>query len=58
MCIRDRLGPMTRVNLMFQYRPEWRAIERPELSRKLSQNEVDEARKMAEDIGLMNLVRG
>ncbi len=55
--IHDELGPMTRVNLMFQYRPEWRAGERPELNRKLTQNEIDEARKMADEIGLKNLVR-
>ena len=55
--IHDKLGPMTRGNLMFQYRPEWRAGERPELNRKLTQNEIDEARKMADEIGLKNLVR-
>ena len=56
--IHDELGPMTRVNLMFQYRPEWRARERPELSRTLTRGEIDEARKIADEIGLKNLVRG
>lgn len=55
--IHDELGPMTRVNLMFQYRPEWRARERPELSRKLTMQEIAEAKQIAEDIGLKNLVR-
>ena len=56
--IHDNLGPMTRVNLMFQYRPEWRAKERQELSRKLNLNEIGEAKAMAEEIGLKNLVNG
>ncbi len=55
--IHDKLGPMTRVNLMFQYRPEWRARERLELARRLSLDEIGEARRMAEEIGLRNLVR-
>ena len=55
--IHDNLGPMTRVNLMFQYRPEWRARERPELSRRLTQAEITEARQIADEIGLRNLVK-
>jgi putative pyruvate formate lyase activating enzyme len=54
--IHDNLGPMTRVNLMFQYRPEWRANERPELRRRLSQSEKLEAIQIAEEVGLKNLV--
>jgi putative pyruvate formate lyase activating enzyme len=56
--ISDNLGEWTRVNLMFQYRPEWRAKERRELSRRLNKQEIDEARKVARDVGLKNLVRG
>jgi putative pyruvate formate lyase activating enzyme len=48
---------MTRVNLMFQYRPEWRANERPELRRRLSPEEILEAKRIAEEIGLMNLIK-
>ncbi|TRO52251.1 radical SAM protein [Candidatus Bathyarchaeota archaeon] len=55
--IHDNLRPMTRVNLMFQYRPEWRANERTELARRLTNPEISEARAFAEDIGLKNLVR-
>jgi putative pyruvate formate lyase activating enzyme len=55
--IHDNLGPMTRVNLMFQYRPEWRANERPELRRRLSPEEILEAQRIAEEIGLMNLIK-
>jgi len=55
--IADNLGPWTRVNLMFQYRPEWRATERTELSRKLNGREIKEALEMAKQAGLKNLVR-
>jgi putative pyruvate formate lyase activating enzyme len=55
--IHDNLGPMTRVNLMFQYRPEWRAKERPELCHRLSTSEIIEAKQIAEEIGLRNLVK-
>ncbi len=51
------LGPWTRVNLMFQYRPEWRARERSELSRRLTRQEMNEAVMIAEEAGLKNLVR-
>jgi len=55
--IAENLGPWTRVNLMFQYHPEWRARERPELSRRLSRDEINEAIRIAEEVGLKNLVR-
>ena len=54
--ISEKLGPWTRVNVMFQYRPEWRARERAELSRRLTRQEMNEALKIAEDVGLKNLV--
>jgi putative pyruvate formate lyase activating enzyme len=54
--ISKNLGPFTRVNLMFQYRPEYRAHERAELRRRLTQHEMAEARRIAEEAGLMNLV--
>ncbi|MGD2201727.1 MAG: radical SAM protein [Candidatus Bathyarchaeota archaeon] len=56
--IADNLGPWTRVNLMFQYRPEWRARERRELSRRLNRREIEEAQQIAREVGLKNLVRG
>ena len=55
--VHDNLGPMTRVNLMFQYRPEWKGKERSELSRRLNSDEIAEARRIAEEIGLKNLVK-
>lgn len=54
--IAGNLGPWTRVNLMFQYHPEWRAGERPELSRRLSKAEKEEAERIAVEVGLRNLV--
>lgn len=54
--ISDNLGPWTRVNLMFQYRPEWRAHERKDLGRSLTPDEIAEAKKIANDVGLKNLV--
>jgi putative pyruvate formate lyase activating enzyme len=56
--IAGNLGPWTRVNLMFQYRPEWRARERRELGRRLNREEIEEARGIAREAGLINLVRG
>ncbi len=55
--IAENLGPWTRVNLMFQYRPEWRARERRELRRRLTGEEIEGALEMAERAGLKNLVR-
>ena len=54
--IHDSLGADTRVNLMFQYRPEWRASKHPQLNRKLSLTEKLDAKKIAEEVGLTNLV--
>lgn len=54
--ITDNLGVETRVNLMFQYRPEWRANELPELGRRLAKNERALSLKLAEQTGLNNLV--
>ncbi|MBN1682795.1 radical SAM protein [Candidatus Bathyarchaeota archaeon] len=52
----ENLGEWTRVNLLFQYRPEWRASEINELKRRLNSNEIAEAIKIAKDVGLKNLV--
>lgn len=54
--ISKNIGPETRVNLMDQYRPEWRAHEVPELRRRLTGSEFQEARKIARDVGLTNIV--
>jgi putative pyruvate formate lyase activating enzyme len=54
--IAENLGVENRVNLMFQYRPEWRAYEVPELRRKLTKEEMKKSVKLAEQAGLKNLM--
>jgi putative pyruvate formate lyase activating enzyme len=54
--IAENLGAETRVNLMSQYRPEWRAHEIPELRRRLSKGEMKKAVQLAKNAGLRNLV--
>jgi len=54
--ISKNLGPETRVNLMDQYRPEWRAHEVPELRRRLTGEEFREAREIAREVGLTNTI--
>jgi putative pyruvate formate lyase activating enzyme len=50
------LGPETRVNIMFQYRPEYKAFERKEISRSLTKDEMKRAIKIAKDVGLCNYI--
>jgi len=52
----ENLGAETRVNLMFQYRPEWRAHEIPELRRRLAENEQKRAIELAKEAGLQNFI--
>jgi putative pyruvate formate lyase activating enzyme len=54
--IAENLGAETRVNLMFQYRPEWRAHEIPELHRRLTEDERRRAVELAEKAGLKNFI--
>ena len=54
--ISNNLGADTRVNVMFQYRPEWRAREIPELRRPLSKSEKEKAVELAEKAGLRNYI--
>ncbi|MEM3506204.1 MAG: radical SAM protein [Candidatus Bathyarchaeia archaeon] len=54
--IAKNLGVNTRVNLMDQYRPEWRAYEIPELRRRLTRGEFSEAVKIAKEVGLLNFI--
>jgi len=53
--IAENLGTWVRVNLMDQYRPEWRAGEIPELRRRLKPEEFEEALSYAKQLGLTNL---
>ncbi|MCS7114610.1 MAG: radical SAM protein [Nitrososphaerota archaeon] len=54
--IAENLGIETRVNVMFQYRPEWRAHEIPELRRRLTVDEMEKAVKLAKEAGLRNFI--
>ncbi len=54
--IGGNLGRNTRVNLMFQYRPEWRATEVPELRRRLTREEMKRALELAKASGLTNYI--
>ena len=54
--IAENLGTGTRVNLMFQYRPKWRASNFPELRRRLTKGEMEKAVQLAENAGLKNII--
>ena len=54
--IAENLGAETRVNLLFQYRPEWHAHEIPELRRRLSKDEMEKTVQLAKKVGLTNIV--
>lgn len=54
--IGKNLGPKTRTNVMFQYRPEWRAREIPELRRQLTHAEKEKAIRLAAEAGLRNFI--
>ncbi len=55
--VAENLGAETRVNLLFQYRPEWRAHEIPELRRRLSKDEMEKAIQLAREAGLKNVIK-
>jgi len=54
--IAEKLGNETRVNIMFQYRPEWRAYEIPELRRRLTRDEMERATQLAKESKLTNFI--
>ncbi|MCS7124109.1 MAG: radical SAM protein [Candidatus Bathyarchaeota archaeon] len=54
--IAANLSRETRVNVMFQYRPEWRAYEIPELRRRLTRDEMEHAVRLAKEVGLTNFI--
>ena len=54
--IRNNLGASVRVNLMWQYRPEWKAFSRKELSRRLTRSEMLRSLQMARAVGLDNVL--
>ncbi|MFH0849190.1 MAG: radical SAM protein [archaeon] len=54
--ISKNLGSETRINLMDQYRPEWRAEEVENLGRRLTRSEFEEACQIARKAGLVNVI--
>lgn len=54
--IKEELGPWTRVNIMGQYFPTWRADEFPEINRRLTPKEYGEVIDYARGIGLKNFI--
>lgn len=54
--IAKNLGTETRVNIMFQYRPEWQAYEVSELRRRLTRDEEKKATKLAKESNLQNFI--
>lgn len=54
--IAENLGTETRVNVMFQYRPEWQAYEIPELRRRLTRDEMEKATRLAKEAKLINFI--
>jgi len=54
--IAENLGPMVRVNVMGQYRPEYKAHEFEELRRCPTSEEMDEAFEIAYKVGLKNVI--
>ncbi len=55
--ISQNLGTRVRMNVMFQYRPEWRAEEIPELRRRLNSSEMKRAIELAREAGLSNFTK-
>jgi len=54
--IAENLGVKTRVNIMFQYRPEWLAHEVPDIQRKLTEDEKRQAILLAKNAKLENFI--
>jgi len=53
--IATELGPDTYVNLMAQYRPEYKAFDHPAIARRLTNEEWQQAVTWAEEAGLENV---
>ncbi|RLF85534.1 radical SAM protein, partial [Thermococci archaeon] len=47
-----------RVNVMFQYRPEYRAYKYPEIDRRLTNDEMLKAVQLVKEFGLKNALVG
>ncbi len=55
--VADELSASTYVNLMGQYRPEYKAVEYPEINRRIKRSEYQEALAWARKSGLSRLDR-
>jgi len=53
--IAQELSPHTYLNIMFQYRPEYRALEYQELARRPTREELEEVVRLARQLGLHRL---
>ena len=54
--IAENLGSIVRVNLMDQYRPCYQADKHEEINRRLTAEEFSRALKIAEEVGLRNVI--
>jgi putative pyruvate formate lyase activating enzyme len=54
--IAQNLGDWIRVNVMLQFRPEWRSHEVSELQRRLTRKERERALELAKEAGLTNFI--
>jgi putative pyruvate formate lyase activating enzyme len=54
--ISQNLGSWVRVNLMFQYRPEWKSHQISELTRSLTEKDRLRAIELAKEAGLANFI--
>ncbi len=54
--IAENLGSMVRVNVMAQFRPEYKAHEFEELRRRVTSGEMSSALKIAREFGLENVI--
>jgi putative pyruvate formate lyase activating enzyme len=52
----EGLGENTRFNLMFQYRPMYKAHKYPEINRGLTGEEVSRAWEIVREAGLANVI--
>ena len=55
--VAENLSKTTYLNIMRQYRPEYKAFEYPDIARRITRNEYEEALNWAENYGLSRLDR-
>ncbi|MBI4344967.1 MAG: radical SAM protein [Euryarchaeota archaeon] len=53
--IAEHFGNTVRLNIMAQYRPEFEALDSPDIGRRVSAGEVQRAFEIARELGLTNL---